>query len=108
MLTFCALVAISYACVVFITAVCLLVDHEMKEGHALLGGIIWPFVVYRGIRNGYLTDFVKKINEATQKGEEKLTPCCGQSPVIPDGTADLSCPQCGEVLENDGKHQALD
>ncbi len=33
-----------------------------------------------------------------EESEEDLTTCCGQTPVVPDFTADLACPQCGEVL----------
>jgi hypothetical protein len=41
-------------------------DLGMKTGHSLLGGVIWPFIAYRAIRNGYLTSFVKELDEATR------------------------------------------
>ncbi len=41
-------------------------NRGMEDGHAILGGFIWPFVVYRAFRNGYFTDFIKKLDETTK------------------------------------------
>ena len=41
-------------------------DGPLKTGHAILAGCIWPFVTYRAIRRGYLTDFAKKLAEVTR------------------------------------------
>ena len=42
-------------------------DRGMGGGQSLLGGIFWPFVTYRAIQNGWITDFLKKLDEATTR-----------------------------------------
>lgn len=59
-----ALAVVVYIIAALITVCHLFDDLDMDVGHAWLGGVIWPYLVYRGLRNGYLTNFVKKLDEA--------------------------------------------
>jgi Flp pilus assembly protein TadB len=60
------------SCVLYVVAALVTVCHlhddlDMAAGHAWLGGVIWPWVMFRGIQNGYLTNFVKKLEEAVNR-----------------------------------------
>ncbi len=67
MAPFIVLGIIVYALVGFVTAVHLHDDRGMSEGHSVFGGILWPLVAYRALRNGWATDFWRKLNEATTR-----------------------------------------
>ena len=68
LITSLVLVAVTvYALATFVTSLHLHLDRGMGTGHAWLGGIIWPFVAYRAIRNGWATGFWRKFNKATTR-----------------------------------------